>query len=491
MTILILTEATKSTKWIEWEKQTRRTAKNDKYIFTQFFYMEAAIISAPIDYLDYCLYEPKVTDSAFKKSVPGPAGAPATQEIDTERFGSARSQWTKVDGIYDTIMHNSLDESLRSVYECGGDCVRDRFLALKKHCNHQADDRIRILETQMETFAQKSRSDMEYASSANVILVELKSLGHPEAANAVEFKKRFARKFINGIASAETRHKFNEDSSIANNFEAIYSRILSRHNQDQEAATQQNSSGVQARANKAADAEVDIQVLIQEGIQKGIQKALAAIHQKGSNGSSGGQGLLRPSSSDIFIKNVPFKTLDGNWFTDDKLADIFKEYGVAQAKLARGPQGQSKGFGFVTLKDGDDKKNRVNQAIAKMNGSTVEGRNVIVVAAANKTANPSSYLLEIANCVTEIHHSSEREITTGNGSVELPPGGNLGAGEMASVSPIIGDKCLLAKSDSSLPNNEISINIDSGTTKSMTNNIEILSNEKKDALKEALEEPTT
>lgn len=69
---------------------------------------------------------------------------------------------------------------------------------------------------------------------------------------------------------------------------------------------------------------------------------------------------------DIYVGNLPFKT------NEDGLRELFAQHGsVSSAKVVSDFEtGRSKGFGFVTM-DNDDEG---NNAIAALDGSSIEGR---------------------------------------------------------------------------------------------------------------------
>ena len=69
---------------------------------------------------------------------------------------------------------------------------------------------------------------------------------------------------------------------------------------------------------------------------------------------------------DIYVGNLPFKT------NEDGLRELFAQHGsVSSAKVvADFETGRSKGFGFVTM-DNDEEG---NNAIAALDGSSIEGR---------------------------------------------------------------------------------------------------------------------
>lgn len=75
-------------------------------------------------------------------------------------------------------------------------------------------------------------------------------------------------------------------------------------------------------------------------------------------------------SKKLFVGNLPFST------TEDTLYAMFKTHGeIVSANLITDKMsGQSRGFGFVEMSNDEE----AAAAIEKMNGSTVEGRNIVV-----------------------------------------------------------------------------------------------------------------
>jgi len=82
------------------------------------------------------------------------------------------------------------------------------------------------------------------------------------------------------------------------------------------------------------------------------------------------------SSDTLYVSNLPYK------LTDETLLDIFKDYNVAKAYVARTKKGRSKGFGFVVLA-GDDLAAKQEKAIAEKNKHKIEDREIFVRAAYN------------------------------------------------------------------------------------------------------------
>ncbi len=72
----------------------------------------------------------------------------------------------------------------------------------------------------------------------------------------------------------------------------------------------------------------------------------------------------------LFVARLPWSIDDG------ALRDLFAPYGeivFAKVNMDR-DTGRSKGFGFVEFKEAEDARN----AIEGLNGSTVEGRQIVV-----------------------------------------------------------------------------------------------------------------
>ena len=80
----------------------------------------------------------------------------------------------------------------------------------------------------------------------------------------------------------------------------------------------------------------------------------------------------------IFVGNLPFNA------TADDLREVFEKYGsVARAQvIANRDTGQSKGFGFVEMKDGAD------DAIVNLNGAEWGGRTLTVNEAKSREERP-------------------------------------------------------------------------------------------------------
>lgn len=72
----------------------------------------------------------------------------------------------------------------------------------------------------------------------------------------------------------------------------------------------------------------------------------------------------------IYVGNLDFKV------DENDLKGIFEEYGsVNEVKIIRDKyNGQSKGFGFVTI----DNSTQGKQAVSELNGTVVENREMVV-----------------------------------------------------------------------------------------------------------------
>ncbi|NLV19666.1 MAG: RNA-binding protein [Bacteroidetes bacterium] len=72
----------------------------------------------------------------------------------------------------------------------------------------------------------------------------------------------------------------------------------------------------------------------------------------------------------IYVGSLNFK------MKEEELRELFEEYGeVASAKIIFDKySGKSKGFGFVEMPDDNEAK----KAIEELNGSEIQGRNIIV-----------------------------------------------------------------------------------------------------------------
>jgi RNA recognition motif-containing protein len=72
----------------------------------------------------------------------------------------------------------------------------------------------------------------------------------------------------------------------------------------------------------------------------------------------------------IYVGNLDYEV------NENDLSGIFEEYGaVSSSKIIMDKDsGRSKGFGFVTMENGDEAK----KAITELNGATFENRDIVV-----------------------------------------------------------------------------------------------------------------
>ncbi|MFC2131449.1 RNA recognition motif domain-containing protein [Bacteroidota bacterium] len=84
----------------------------------------------------------------------------------------------------------------------------------------------------------------------------------------------------------------------------------------------------------------------------------------------------------IYIGNLPYSA------EEDGIRKLFEEYGeVSSVKLiADRDTGRLKGFGFIEMDDAGG-----DQAIEKLNGMELEGRNIKVNQAKERTERPNRY----------------------------------------------------------------------------------------------------
>ena len=75
-------------------------------------------------------------------------------------------------------------------------------------------------------------------------------------------------------------------------------------------------------------------------------------------------------AKNLFIGSLPYSV------TEDALGQLFAQYGQVQSVniIKDKYSGQSRGFGFVEMGTDEEAK----QAIEKLNGYTLEGRNIVV-----------------------------------------------------------------------------------------------------------------
>lgn len=75
-------------------------------------------------------------------------------------------------------------------------------------------------------------------------------------------------------------------------------------------------------------------------------------------------------AKNLFVGSLPFSV------TDDTLGQLFAQYGQVQSVniIKDKYSGQSRGFGFVEMSTDEEAK----QAIEKLNGYNLEGRNIVV-----------------------------------------------------------------------------------------------------------------
>ena len=83
----------------------------------------------------------------------------------------------------------------------------------------------------------------------------------------------------------------------------------------------------------------------------------------------------------IFVGSLPFRLEEG------ELKELFEEFGeVSSVKIITDREtGRSKGFGFVEMPDDE----AAEQALAKLNGSDLQGRSIVVNQAEEKKERPA------------------------------------------------------------------------------------------------------
>lgn len=81
----------------------------------------------------------------------------------------------------------------------------------------------------------------------------------------------------------------------------------------------------------------------------------------------------------IYVGNLDYKV------TEDDLENVFSKYGAVSSSsvITDKYSGRSKGFGFVTMDDDDEAK----KAIAELNETQLESRNIVVNEAKPRKSN--------------------------------------------------------------------------------------------------------
>ncbi|KAI8374217.1 uncharacterized protein BYT42DRAFT_395415 [Radiomyces spectabilis] len=81
-----------------------------------------------------------------------------------------------------------------------------------------------------------------------------------------------------------------------------------------------------------------------------------------------------PSKTMVFVANLPYAT------TNEGLLELFKDFGVQSAHVARMNNGRSKGYGFVELQSEDEQQ----RALVKLKDVKLDGRDIYLKAAVSK-----------------------------------------------------------------------------------------------------------
>lgn len=94
-----------------------------------------------------------------------------------------------------------------------------------------------------------------------------------------------------------------------------------------------------------------------------------------------GERPKREEAPTLFLGKLPFEA------TQAQVEELFNSQGVgpiARLTLPVGPDGRPRGFGFATMSSDD----QVEQAVAKLNGATLMGRQIVVSKAQPRGAGP-------------------------------------------------------------------------------------------------------
>lgn len=84
-----------------------------------------------------------------------------------------------------------------------------------------------------------------------------------------------------------------------------------------------------------------------------------------------------PSKTMVFVANIPYAT------SDEELQELFKDYEVASAQVARARSGRSKGYAFVDLASQDEQQ----RALEEMKDVELDGR-IIYLKPAMSSSSP-------------------------------------------------------------------------------------------------------
>lgn len=94
-----------------------------------------------------------------------------------------------------------------------------------------------------------------------------------------------------------------------------------------------------------------------------------------------------PSTTMVFVANIPYAT------TDEDLQDLFKDYKVNSAQVARARSGRSKGYAFVDLISQDEQQ----RALEEMKHVELDGRIIYLKPAMSSSSSSPITETSIAN----------------------------------------------------------------------------------------------
>ncbi|KAJ3069655.1 hypothetical protein HDU98_007285, partial [Podochytrium sp. JEL0797] len=384
-----LNDSNKHAAFPEFEERIKDEFLNSKVNLspTHFRCINNVDVNSKVVFIENNVEAPLKTDPYYM-SKPVTTAAGVTKVFNNEQFGVNRGEWDEANIKFKGALLKHVEAGVIERV-CKSATIFGKLEQLRTWANFDAGFKINALVTKINNLRQGTKQIVTHKDDTQAILSELERLGHnknEDAAVVNAFAIKVAITFKNSCVDADLRDKFNALKS----FEEMAAKIMSIQRDAETAALQQGMDVVDAggRAHQAVEGMeggTPFEIALLKRIEV-LSKAMAVLKSKGEVEVSGGGGESKRKGCDVFLAHVAGGVTDGDLFT------LFKPYGVVSAVVNHSTSGPM-GIGFVILEE-LDKADKIRRAVAALNGVELKGGKLVVkVSNDNKArSNYSSHL---------------------------------------------------------------------------------------------------
>ncbi|KAJ3058682.1 hypothetical protein HDU98_005241, partial [Podochytrium sp. JEL0797] len=388
----LLNDSNKHTGFLDYERQIQRSFRESKLSLapTYFRKYNNIHVNSKRTFLEHEIPEPIATDAVGGADV-------ISFEFNDEQFGANQGEWDEANSRFDTVLRKHVDEGVID-WVCKSETIFGKMAELRKWANFDAKFQIGILVAKINALNQGTKSIVAHKDDTQSLLSSLTRLGHNKGADQAvvgAFAETVASTFRNSCVDPNLRDKFYTMTT----FEEMAEKIMSIQQDAETAALQQGKTIVtgDGRAHRVVEEETDVAVLTKEVAF--LRKAMAALQTKTEVATQGGGGGGRRVGCDVFLAHVPGSA------TSEDIRALFQPYGVVSAVVNHSSPGPT-GIGFVILED-SGKADKISRAVGALNGLEWKGGKLVVKVSKDNKAG-SIYSSHLSHTHTEVALSAKR-----------------------------------------------------------------------------------